>query len=69
MHLIDLAVPADRNITQKEAEKKPKYKSSHIEMQRKYNMRFMIIPVIILATGMVTKGLKKNVEPYQENNQ
>jgi hypothetical protein len=62
MLLIDLAVPADRNITQKEAEKKPKYKSLHIEMQRKWNMRFMIMPVIIWATGMVTKGLKKNVE-------
>jgi len=32
VHLIDLAVPADRNITQKEAEKKPKYKNLHIEM-------------------------------------
>jgi len=43
MHLIDLAVPADRNITQKEAEKKSKYKSARIEMQREWNMRFMII--------------------------
>lgn len=39
MHVIDVAVPADRNIKQKEAEK-PKYKSSHIEKQRKWNMRF-----------------------------
>jgi hypothetical protein len=45
-----------------EAEKKPKYKSSHIEMQRKWNMRFMTILVIIWATGMITKCLKKNVE-------
>jgi len=62
MLLIDLAVPADRNVTQKEAEKKPKYKSLHIEMQRKWNMRFMIIPVIVWATAMVIKGLKKDVE-------
>jgi len=65
MHLIDLAVPAGRNIAQKEAEKKPKYKSSHIEMQRKCNMRFMTILVIIWATGIVTRGLKKNVEAIQ----
>jgi len=43
MHLIDLAVPADINVIQKEAEKKQKYESSHIEKQRKWNMRFMII--------------------------
>jgi hypothetical protein len=55
MRLIDLVVPADRNFTQKEAEKKPKYKSLHIEMQRVKNMRSMIILVIIWTTGMVTK--------------
>jgi hypothetical protein len=57
-----LSVPADGNIAQKDAEKKPTSKISHIEMQLKWNVRFMIIPVIIWATGMVTKGLKKNVE-------
>ena len=56
MHLIDLAAPADRNVMQNEAEKKPKYKSLQIEMQRKWDVRFMIIPVIVSATGMVTNG-------------
>ena len=32
--LIDVAIPADRNVAQKEAEKKLKYKSLCIEMQR-----------------------------------
>jgi hypothetical protein len=27
-----------------------------------WNMKCMIIPVVIGATGIVTKGLKKNVE-------
>ena len=30
--LIDVAIPADRNVVQKEAEKKLKYKSLHKEM-------------------------------------
>ena len=32
--LIDVAIPADRNVVQKEAEKKLKYNSLCIEMQR-----------------------------------
>jgi len=32
--LIDVAIPADRNIVQKESEKKLKYKSLCIEVQR-----------------------------------
>jgi hypothetical protein len=32
--LIDMAIPADRNVVQKEAEKKLKYKSLCIEIQR-----------------------------------
>ena len=32
--LIDLAIPTDRNVVQKEAEKKLKYKSLCIEIQR-----------------------------------
>jgi len=34
--LIDVAKPADRNAVQKEAEKKLKYKSLYIEIQRCY---------------------------------
>jgi hypothetical protein len=55
--LIDVAIPANINVTQKEAEKKPKYKSLCIEIQRMWNTKCMIIPVIIGATGIVTKGL------------
>jgi hypothetical protein len=59
--LMDLAIPADRNIAQKEAEKKVKHKSLCIGIQKTWNMKCMIIPVIIGATGIVTKGLKKHL--------
>jgi hypothetical protein len=35
--LIDVAIPADRNVLQKEVEKKLKYNSSGIEIQRMWN--------------------------------
>jgi len=37
--LIDVTIPADRNIVQKEAEKKLKYKSFYKEILRLWNMR------------------------------
>jgi len=60
--LIDVAIPADRNVVQKEAEKKLKYKSLCIEIQRMWKLKCTIVPVIIGATGIVTRSLKKNLE-------
>ena len=56
-----MAIPADISVTQKEAEKKLKYKNLCTEIQRMWNMK-CIIPVIIGATRIVTKGLKKSLE-------
>jgi len=50
-----VAIPTDRNVTQKEAEKKLKYKSLCMEIRRMWNMKCMIIPVIIGATGMAAE--------------
>ena len=60
--IIDVAIPADRNVVQKEAEKKLKYKSLCIEIQRIWNLKCTIIPVIIGATGIVTRSFRKNLE-------
>ena len=60
--LIDVAIPADRNAVQKEEENKLKYKSLGIKSQRMWNLKFTIIPLIIGATGLVTRSLGKNLE-------
>ena len=62
--LIDVAIPADRNVVQKEAESKLKYKSILIciEIQRMWNLKCKIIPIIIGATGIVPRSLRKNLE-------
>ena len=65
--LIDVAIPADRYFVQKEAEKKLKYKSLCIEIQRMWNLKCTFIPVIIGATGIVTRSLKKNLETIPGN--
>jgi hypothetical protein len=63
--LIDVAILADRNV-QKEAEKKLKYKSLCIEIQRLWNLKCTIIPVITGATGIVTRSLRKNLKAVPE---
>jgi hypothetical protein len=63
-----VAIPADRNVVQKEAEKKVKYvyKGLGIEIQEMWNLKCTIIPIIIGATGIVTKSLRKNLEAIPE---
>jgi len=55
-------MPVDRNAVQNEAEKKLKYKRLGVEIQRMWNLKRTIVPVIIGATGIVTKSLRKNLE-------
>ena len=50
------------NRRQKCCAKKLKYKSLCIEIQRMWNLKCTIVPVIIGATGIVTRSLKKNLE-------
>jgi hypothetical protein len=45
-------------------EKKLKYKSLGIKFQRMWNLKCTIIPVIIGATGIVTKSLKEKSGSY-----
>ena len=61
-----MTILADRNVVQKEAEKKLKYKSLCIEIQRLWNLKCTIVPVIIGATGIVTRSLRKNFETVPE---
>jgi hypothetical protein len=59
----NVAVPANSNVTQKEAENKLKYRSLCTEIQRMWNMKCFIVPETAGATGIVTHVLKKNLEP------
>jgi hypothetical protein len=58
---IDVAIHAERNV-QKDAEKKLKYKIFCIGIQRMWNMKPEIVPIITGATGIVAKGLRRKLE-------
>jgi len=47
---------------QKEADKKLKYKSLCIEIQRMWDLKCTIIPIMNGATGIVTRSLRKNLQ-------
>jgi len=55
---MDVTIPAERNVVQKEAKKKLKYQGLCLEIQRLWNRKFMITPVITGDTGKATKCLK-----------
>jgi hypothetical protein len=57
--LIDIAIPGDRNVIKKEAEKILKYKDLIIEIQRMRNVKTKVTPVIIGATGTISKSFRK----------
>jgi hypothetical protein len=60
--LIDVAIPSDKNVIQKETENKLKCKNVSIEIQRMWNVKCFVIPVIIGATGIVSKSVQKYLE-------
>jgi len=60
--LIDVAIPVDRTVVQNESEKKLKYRSLCVEIQRMWNLKCTIVPVTIEATEIVTRSLRKNLE-------
>ena len=53
--LIDVAISGDRNVVTREAEKILKYKDLTIDVQRMWNVKTKVIPVIIGGTGTISK--------------
>jgi len=67
--LIDVAVSGDRNMIKKEAEKILKYKDLTIEIQSMWNVKTKVIPVIIGATGTISKSFRKYVNNIPRNHE
>ena len=55
---IDVAIPGDRNVIKNEAEKILIYKKRKTEIQRMWNVKTKVIPVIRGATGTISKSLR-----------
>ena len=56
---IDVAISGDRNVIEKNAENVLKYKELTIDIQRMWNVITKVIPVIIGATGTISKSFRK----------
>jgi len=67
--LIDVVISGDRNVIEKEAEKILKYKDLTIEIQRMWKLKTRVIPVIIVATGTISKSFKKYVSYIPGNHE
>ena len=59
--LIDFAISVDRNMIKKEADNILKYKYLTIEIQRMWNVKTKVIPVLIGAIGTISKSFRKYV--------
>jgi hypothetical protein len=67
--LIDVPIPADRNMIQKEAEKILKYKDLTKEIQRLWNVKPRMVSVIIVATGTISKSFRIYVSTIPGNHE
>ena len=57
--LIDMSIPTHNSL--KTAEKLSKYKDLEIEIEKTWGMKTTIVPVIIGALGLVTKGIENYI--------
>jgi hypothetical protein len=69
--LKDVAISGDRNVIKEEAENILKYKDLTIEIQRMWSVRVKtrLIPVIIGATGTMSKSFRKYVSNITGNHE
>jgi hypothetical protein len=67
--LIDFAISGDRNVIRKEPEKILKYKDLTIEIHLMWNVKTKVIPVIIGATGTISKSFRKYVSNIPGKNE
>jgi hypothetical protein len=59
--LIDVAISGDRNVIKKDANKILKYKDLTTEIQRMWNVKTKVIPVIIGVNGTISESFRKYV--------
>ena len=56
---VDVAIPGDRNVTKKESEKILECRDLITGIQRMWNVKAKVIPVITEATGTISKSFRK----------
>ena len=62
---MDFAVPDDHRVKLKECKKRDKYLDLARELKKLWNMKVTILPIVIGAVGIVTKGLVQELESLE----
>ena len=62
---MDLAVPMDHRMKIKENEKADKYLDPARELKHLWNMKVMVIPIVVRTLEMFVKGLEKRLEELE----
>ena len=57
--MVDFAVPADHRVKIKVSEKKDKYLDFTGELRKLWNMRVIVIPIVIGTLGTVTEEFER----------
>ncbi|EEB19129.1 reverse transcriptase, putative [Pediculus humanus corporis] len=65
--LIEVSVPAEKNTTAKEADKRLKYRNLEIEITRMWGTKTETIPVIVGALGAMPNSIKGNLKKIMKN--
>ena len=60
--IVDIAVPGDSNVRQKETEKYEKYQDLAREIKRIWKSRTKVVPVVVGALGSVSTKLAGHLE-------
>ena len=63
--IADFAIPADYKVKLKESKKQDKYMDLVRELEKLWNMKVMLIPVVIGALGTVTIEVIKSLEELE----
>ena len=61
-NIIDIAVPVDTGIVEKEKEKVEKYQDLRREVARLWNVKAKVVPIVVGALGAVTPNLSKHLD-------
>ena len=63
--MVDFAVPVNHRVKLKECKKREKYFNLARELNKLWNMKVTIIPIVIGALGTVTKGIVQGLEDLE----
>ena len=61
-HNIKFAIPVDQNIVMKEREKIDKYQDLRIELQKIWNVKVVVIPIVTGALGTISKRIYQYIK-------